>query len=144
MSPTLKNALLFIGIGCILILIYLYVFDKKEEPPLVSSTLDSSGGSIAQGTINSSMGEFLPLLLSVRNLQLDDSIFTDPSFLGLKDSSIELVPDGNEGRLNPFAPIGVDIEVNPVPVNTGNSTGATPPTSGTKTGASSTGTPATQ
>lgn len=53
-------------------------------------------------------GDFLNLLLNVKNIRLDDSILRDPSFNNLRDSSITLIPDGNEGRPNPFAQFGND------------------------------------
>lgn len=122
MNPKLKNIILFIGILGALILAYLFLFaNKKEEPPLISSTSGVSGVSEGDNTAASAplpaaAGEFLSILLSVRSIKLDDSIFSDPAFLSLRDSSIELVPDGSEGRPNPFAPIGSDVaDVPPAP-----------------------------
>ena len=54
------------------------------------------------------------VLLNVKNIKLDDSIFSDIAFSNLRDSSITLIPDGTEGRPNPFAPIGSDASVAPV------------------------------
>lgn len=121
MNPTVKNALIFIGGGCILILAYLYFFNKEETPPLVSTSDYLTGGSESELAVASSVAEFLPVLLNIRNIQLDDSIFLDPTFIGLKDSSIELVPDGTEGRPNPFAPIGIDIPTTTPPATVPNS-----------------------
>ena len=52
---------------------------------------------------------FISLLLSVKSIKLDDSILSDQAFNSLKDSTIEIVGDGTEGRPNPFAPIGTDV-----------------------------------
>ena len=52
--------------------------------------------------------DFLTLLLSVKNIKLDDAIFFDVAFNSLHDSSITLIPDGTEGRPNPFAQFGND------------------------------------
>lgn len=50
--------------------------------------------------------EFVALLLSVQSISLDTDFFTDPGFSALVDYSLELNQPGNEGRPNPFAPIG--------------------------------------
>ena len=55
--------------------------------------------------------DFLSLLLNVKSIKLDSTIFDDPAFLSLYDSSITLTPDGTEGRVNPFAPLGADVVV---------------------------------
>ena len=91
-------------LGAVMIFGYFSLFggDSADEGSLSSSGLNESG---AQSSIQQ---EFLPILLNIKNLKLDDSIFQDPAFLSLTDSSIILVPDGNEGRPNPFAPIGFD------------------------------------
>ncbi len=68
--------------------------------------------------------DFLVLLSNVKNIKLDDTIFSDPAFNSLHDSSITLIPDGTEGRPNPFAQFGNDA----LPVlNTQNNLTTTPP-----------------
>ena len=90
-------------------MIFAYVYFLKpspEEDSLVSSTgLSAIPASPTEGN-ESPDKDFLPLLLSVKNIRLNDAIFSDPSFTALTDSSIELLPEGNEGRPNPFAPLG--------------------------------------
>lgn len=118
---------MFIGIATILVFGYLFFFKGDTEEGFLSSSTNSdtenTGAVATQSTVAQ---DFLPILLSVKSLKLDDSIFSDPAFLTLYDSSIILVPDGNEGRPNPFAPIGSDIIVTSPPA----------PPSGTGTGAS--------
>lgn len=111
MLPTIKNSIIFISIIVILILIYIF-FVKKEE---VANNLVSTGTNTLNvlntnpvTANNAPDKDFLPLLLSVKNIKLDDSIFTNPAFLSLIDSSIVLTPSGDEGRPNPFAPLGTD------------------------------------
>ena len=102
----IKNILIFIAVGGILVLIYVFFLRSPEEPNgIVSSTpsgevaeLDAENPSVA--------GDFLRLLLSVKNIRLDDAIFSDDAFNSLRDSSITLTPDGSEGRPNPFAAFG--------------------------------------
>jgi len=102
-----------------LILAYVFFFggDKAEEDALVSTSPDAStteSGASGAGLVIAQ--DFLSLLLNVKSIRLDDSIFADPAFLSLRDSSIMLIPDGTEGRPNPFAPIGSDIIAAPVAV----------------------------
>lgn len=122
MLSKIKNAIIFLGIGAVLVGGYLlFGRSKAPEPDLVSSSginaitnegeLSSEDSEIAR--------ELLGVLLNVKSIRLEDSIFNDEAFMSLRDSSILLVPDGNEGRPNPFAPIGSDLSA--VPIN------ATPP-----------------
>jgi len=45
-------------------------------------------------------------LLALRAVKLDGTIFSDPSFLSLKDFSTQIVPEP-VGRPDPFAPLSV-------------------------------------
>lgn len=94
---------MFAGIAGALLLGYLFFFNGKSD----EGSLSSETGADLEGQ-SSVQQEFLPILLNVKGIKLDDSIFYDPAFISLKDSSIVLVQDGNEGRPNPFAPIGYD------------------------------------
>ena len=108
----------------------IYVFFVKRTPDtatLISSTPSSLVSNAATPDKNSLITkDFLTLLLSVRNIKLNDAIFSDNAFNSLRDSSIMLTPDGNEGRINPFAPLGTDYVVPPAntesPSTTGTST----------------------
>ena len=108
MSATIKNAIIFLSILAVSIFVYIFFFkDGAPEAGLVSSTTSQT----TTNTNDSGAGvdeEFLPLLLNVQNIKLDDSIFTDKAFQTLIDSSITLTPEGNEGRFNPFAPLGAE------------------------------------
>lgn len=127
----IKNILIFVAIGIGLILIYIYfIKPAPEQNGLVSITPGgSSGVTTATTDGQDSLGtkDFLLVLLSVKNIKLDDTIFSDAAFSTLHDSSIILTPDGTEGRINPFAPIGSDRTT--TPVNNPN-TGGTNPQSG--------------
>ena len=92
-----------------------------EQAPLTTSsgTVSSTSTTDTTGANTPISGsEFLTVLLSVKNISLDDSIFSDLAFTSLHDSSIELISDIPEGRPNPFAPIGSDI----IPTATVNTT----------------------
>ncbi len=112
--PKIKNIIIFTSIGAALVLIYVFFFrSSSDTAPLVSSSngapLTATSATNGNPNQNSAIArDFLNLLLSVKNIKLDDTIFSDVAFTSLHDSSITLTPDGTEGRPNPFAPIGVD------------------------------------
>lgn len=125
-----KNIIIFVIAGVILVLIYIYFIQGSGEQDGLISTSGDTSLPITDTSGEDSLGtkEFLTVLLSVKSIRLDDSIFANPAFSTLRDSSIILTPDGTEGRPNPFAPIGSDVAVPPVN-NTNNppSSQTTPP-----------------
>jgi len=80
--------------------------------PLATSTNEPVSGLAAQNTADidaDQIGqEFLTQLLNIRSIKLREDIFSRPAFISLTDFTIELIQLGNEGRVNPFAPFGVD------------------------------------
>jgi len=115
MNSTLKNGLMFVGIGVALVLVYIFVIKKdKPEENLVSSTgapiiSNVNLNSVVDNDINLELSQdTLEILSSINNIVLEDSIFSSIAFKSLRDGTILLIPDGNEGRVNPFAPIGSD------------------------------------
>jgi len=116
MNSTLKNSLMFVGIGVILVLVYVFVI-KKDDPE--SNLTTSSNIPITNTDINSALDnenivdielsqQILTALSNVKSISLEDSIFSSIAFKSLVDGTIPLVPDKDEGRPNPFAPIGVE------------------------------------
>lgn len=128
MTSKIKNILIFVLIGSVMIWVYFFfIKSSPEDQALLTSTSSNVVDQAGVSGENSAIAQdFLALLLNVKSITLQDSIFSDPAFISLKDSSIELVPDGNEGRPNPFAPIGSDV----VPVTI---TPTTPATGGNTT-----------
>ena len=117
MASKIKNIIIFIVIVAVLILIYVFFFKQSpEEDGLISSSGNPVLPSAAASDQNSIGKDFLSVLLNIKSIKLDDSIFSDSAFVSLHDSSIELISDGNEGRPNPFAPLGSDIIATPVNV----------------------------
>ena len=116
MTPKIRNIIIFTGIAAAFILIYIFfIRSAPQQENLVSSAgnvlpkADDSVVNISTLNKNSLLAkDFLALLLSVKNIKLDDAIFSDLAFKSLSDSSITLTPDGNEGRSNPFAQFGND------------------------------------
>ena len=118
--PKIRNIIIFIVIALAFILIYVFfIKPSPSEVNLVSSgtgtTLPNIDGSTpGADTANTNSlitKDFLALFSGVENIKLDDVIFSDPAFNSLHDSSIILIPDGNEGRPNPFAQFGNDVPV---------------------------------
>jgi len=130
MSSKIKNILIFLGVALVLILIYVFVFKKSpDQPSLISSSGNSVLPATTQTTTSTISQDFLAVLLSVKSIKIDDSIFSDPAFISLNDSTIELVSDGNEGRSNPFAPLGSDVSAVNTPIIPTTNTDTLMPTS---------------
>lgn len=116
--PKIRNIIIFIIIALAFILIYVLFIkpSPEEEGSLVSSgvgtVLPNIDGSVPNANTAKTnplfTKDFLILFSNVKNIKLDDAIFSDPAFSSLYDSSIILVPDGTEGRPNPFAQFGND------------------------------------
>jgi hypothetical protein len=121
MTPKIKNILIFVTIAIIFVLIYIFfIKPSPKQPSLISSpsnnTLPNVDGTPADTNADGTLvptDEFLTLLSGIRSIKLDDSIFNNPAFASLTDSSIVLVPDGTEGRPNPFAQFGNDTASTP-------------------------------
>jgi hypothetical protein len=110
MSPLIKNIIIVAGVAIVLFVGYFFFLKPSPEiAPLVSSSNTLSPLN-QTGDINAPLAnEFLTLLLSVKSIRLDDSIFSNGIFNTLRDSSIILTPDATIGRPNPFAPLGNDF-----------------------------------
>ncbi|MEI6580976.1 MAG: hypothetical protein WCO07_02265 [bacterium] len=112
MASKIKTIIIAVVVVAALILAYIFLFKKSPDQTNLSSStgapalLPNADTSATQTTSDS---EFLAMLLSIRSINLNDSIFKEIAFINLRDSTIVLTPDGTEGRKNPFAPIGSDI-----------------------------------
>ncbi len=118
-----------IGIG-IFALNYEKVPRAEDGGPLSSSVVGDPSVLPTEDAVASD--KFLTTLLNMKNIKFDEGIFSNPSFLALKDFTTPLVPEGNEGRLNPFAPVGQDAAI---PVAQTFSVTTLPPVTLTSTGA---------
>ncbi len=70
----------------------------------------TTGGSISSQDSDTLNREFLAILLNLESISLNDDIFSEPAFSALIDNTVRLNQPGNEGRPNPFAPIGIDTQ----------------------------------
>jgi len=142
MTSKVKNIIIFSGIALALILGYVLFAPKSSSgqsnltvttPTDVTSQNALVGGGDTSAT-DAVAQDFLNMLLSVKSINLDDSIFSDPAFASLQDSSLVLVSDISQGRPNPFAPIGNDTA--PVDNTNSNSTNSNNLVPTTDTGSS--------
>jgi hypothetical protein len=123
MTPKIKNIIIFITIAVVFVLVYIFFIKPSPEQPSLVSTTNTNLPNIDGTTPGTNTPDsvfvtedFLALLLGVQQIKIDDIIFSDPAFIGLRDSSITLTLDNTEGRPNPFAPLGRDTVVT-VPLN---------------------------
>lgn len=74
-----------------------------------NSNDDSSSSIVAEKRATEFAGarEILSLLNRMSKVKLDDSIFSDKSFISFKDTTVVLSPQPIH-RDNPFAPLGID------------------------------------
>ncbi len=89
-----------------------YYFGYKKDGVATVTGLVSSNTGASTGLQNSAIGEgstgsqVVAILRNLSAIKLDDSVFRNPAFALLTDISISLPPVTNQGRRNPFAPVG--------------------------------------
>lgn len=96
-----------------------YYFGYKKDGASTVAGLVSSRTGASQGLqSNTTVGEgstgsqVVAILRNLSVIKLDDSVFRNPAFALLTDISISLPPVTNQGRRNPFAPVGAgDIAI---------------------------------
>lgn len=107
-SSIIKKIVILLIVIVIGAVVYNVFFKSKAPVGNLSSSAPiatTGAGSVTETTVGR---ELLATLLNLRTIKLNDQIFTNPSFTSLQDFTITLVGLGNEGRPNPFAPIGTD------------------------------------
>lgn len=109
--PNLNNIKKFVVLIVLLVsgfFAYNYFFVDNKSKEMLSGAIIPAGTNAQQKVGN----EILSLLLNLRALRLDPHIFSEKTFTGLKDFSVQL-QDEPKGRTNPFNPIGVGDKTNP-------------------------------
>ena len=76
-----------------------YFLSGPSAPAPTLTTTAVNGSSAADSNLVS-------ILLTLRAVKLDATIFSDPAFISLKDFSTQIVPEP-VGRPDPFAPLSV-------------------------------------
>lgn len=93
-----------------------YHADAADTPGLVSTTKGSSQGlQNSTNTGDNTGSQVVSILRNLSVIKLDDAVFRNPAFALLTDVSISLPPVSNQGRRNPFAPVGTDNPALTVP-----------------------------
>lgn len=101
-----KTILLIIAIVIIAFIAYGFLFGgEKDDSLLVSDSVFESSDST--GAIVES--DLLTLLLDIRSIKLDESVFSNEAFKSLEDFGQDIVPEP-VGRENPFAPVDFVIK----------------------------------
>jgi len=92
MTSKLQNTLVIIGLIAVAAMGY-YLFIQNGSIALDNNAVDNQ---VAVET-----GQFLQKLNELKLIKLDGTIFADPRFISLIDSSVPVVPV-EQGRVNPF------------------------------------------
>ncbi len=133
-----KSSLFIIIIVAFLVIVGLiYFFTRKNNSPittaapvggLVSTNTGKNTGNTVATTGNTTGDQVVSLLRNLSIIQLNDTIFQNPSFVMLQDISITLPPVTNQGRRNPFGVVGSDAIVQEIIENTSSSSKTSPVT----------------
>ncbi|MDB5238925.1 MAG: hypothetical protein JWO00_260 [Candidatus Parcubacteria bacterium] len=75
-----------------------YFYTQGSSVPAGSTGLTATNGSGDVGLAE------INLLNQIESIRMDSSLFQNPTYLSLKDYTVE-IPSQNVGRPNPFAPI---------------------------------------
>ncbi len=105
-SRTPVTIAIILGAAVLVYAVYTYVFAPAQIAP---GTLSQSG-VVNPAAPDRSQSSFLDIIVGLRSLELDGSIFTNPAFRSLQDFGVTLGTQP-KGRPNPFAPLGVDAVV---------------------------------
>lgn len=91
-----KNIIIALVIIVVAFVVYSMFFTGEDARSLIAQDVDPAQTAVEQ--------ELIALLLELRSIRLELSIFEDADFQSLTDFSQELVPEP-VGRENPFAPL---------------------------------------
>ena len=92
-----QNIFVIIGLVVIAFVGYSFFVTGGNDNPLVVQDIDQSQTAVEQ--------ELLSLLLELRSIQLNTTLFSDERFQSLQDFNQDIVSEP-VGRSNPFAPLG--------------------------------------
>jgi hypothetical protein len=118
MKSIIRNIIIIVAVIALGVVGYKVFFSSKSTSTGALQTTAGVGTPTAGGAVTASADgsvsgdalghDFLVLLLSVRSIHIDSSLFKDKAFLVLQDFNRKIPPDTDPGRVNPFAPIGTD------------------------------------
>ena len=98
MMALFQNKIVILVVGSVLVAgagWYIFLRDSSQAPLLTTEDLTSATGADK---------DIVETLLTLRAITLSGTIFSDPAFVQLKDTGIQIVPEP-VGRPNPFLPL---------------------------------------
>ncbi|OGI71799.1 hypothetical protein A3J61_02240 [Candidatus Nomurabacteria bacterium RIFCSPHIGHO2_02_FULL_38_15] len=110
MKSTFKKIILFILIIGAIIIVAILVFGKEKIQTNVLQSQNQSLLSTTEPSTANDSAKFLQSLAQVKSMKLDTTFFANKSYQKLVDFSLPIVLEDPRlvGRVNPFAPLGVD------------------------------------
>ncbi|MBI5003554.1 hypothetical protein HZC00_00455 [Candidatus Kaiserbacteria bacterium] len=106
----MKRKILILGVAVLAAAALWFGMSQSSAPAstIITSSVDGSsnapGGVVTPGPVDKDTQQILEILLALRAVKLDDSIFSNNAFISLKDFSTQVVPEP-VGRPDPFAPL---------------------------------------
>jgi hypothetical protein len=97
-KPT-KKTYTYIFIGLLVLLAVIFYFYQSGKGDSSSTTLTET--NVSDQAVGA---RILSLLNQISSLKIDAALFTQPTYMTLKDYTVEISPLP-VGRVNPFAPI---------------------------------------
>ncbi len=91
-----QNVIIVIVVIIIAFVVYTFFFAGKATPILSEQNINQTAPADQ---------DLISLLIELKGITLDESIFANAAFVSLQDFSKDLVPEA-VGRPNPFAPLG--------------------------------------
>ncbi len=113
MSKIIKAVIILIVLAAIALASYEFVVKPGAVGVSLGGLTTSTGASNIVTADQDVGGEFLQMLLNLKAIKLNTSIFDNTSYKSLKDYTVVLEEPKNVGRPNPFAPVGQDVVVPP-------------------------------
>ncbi|MBI2030214.1 hypothetical protein HYT05_01185 [Candidatus Kaiserbacteria bacterium] len=112
----MQRKLLVLGVAVIAAAALWYGMSQSSAPDTtiitssVEGTSNTPGGVVTPGPVDKDTQQILEILLALRAVKLDETLFSNQAFISLKDYSTQIVPEP-VGRPDPFAPLGAAGQV---------------------------------
>ena len=103
-SKTALNIVISVFVLVAIVVGYLFLNREKETDVNLKSTSGAVLVLESKADLSQTDKEFLDILVNLKTLKLDVSIFANPAFINLSDFGQKLNPEP-KGRPNPFAPL---------------------------------------
>lgn len=109
-KKTIKKILIILVVAVVILAGYAFFTTQAGSNNSSLSSLINSGntGQIKETNVALANTEILKILGSIKNIELQDDIFSNPVFKQLQDTQFTIPKPTQIGRTNPFLPIGYD------------------------------------